>query len=266
MKQGKINNQTPFLSHLEALRWHLIRSSIAVFIGMIVAFFWRDADGELVVMQIIFALKDFATFPTYSFLCSLDNYWCAENMSVELINTKITTQVTGTVFIVFISGVIISFPYLLMELWFFVSPALYKTEKLYSMLVFFISLSLFLFGILFGYYLLAPVSVLFFIDWEAHGDINNLIEFMSYVNTVGKFILGTGIMFQFPVVIYFLTKFGLVTPQQLRQYRRHAFVVILIMASVFTPPDIFSQILIGLPIYLLYEISILVASITSRKK
>ena len=266
MKLKKVNNQASFLSHLEALRWHLVRSCVAVLIGMIIAFFWRDTNGNVVVFKILFALTDVEAFKTYDLLCSINNYWCIDVMKMELLNLKMTGQFAAHIFIAFVSGVIISFPYLLIELWLFVSPALYKAEKIYSVLVFCISFSLFIAGILFGYYLLAPVSVVFFSEWLVHEDIPNKIDFMSYIKTVGRFVLGTGLMFQLPVVIYFLTKFGLVTPQQLRQYRRHAFVIILIMASIFTPPDFFSQILIGLPIYILYEISILVARLTSRKK
>ena len=267
MKKELVNKKQSFLSHLEALRWHLVRSCCAILIGTIIAFFWRNTEGEILAFEILFALKDFENFQTYAFLCYLTtDLWCFENGSAELINLKMTGQFLSHIFIAFVSGVIISFPYLLIEMWLFVSPALYKTEKIYSFLVFCTSFILFLIGVLFGYYLLGPVSVVFLLNYEAHGDIVNQIDFMSYISTVGRFVLGTAVMFQLPVLIYFLTKFGLVTPHQLRQYRRHAFVVILIAASVFTPPDMFSQVLIGLPIYILYEISIFVAMLTSRKK
>ena len=169
------------------------------------------------------------------------------------------------VLVSFVAGFIIAFPYILTEIWRFISPAMYSSEKRTSIFFFFSSLILFCLGVVFGYYVIVPFSINFLSSYNVSGVIENNIHFISFIKTITTIILTTGLLFQLPLVIYCLTKFNLISSNQLIQYRRHAFVIILIMASILTPPDVFSQILIGLPIFILYEFSIFISRISKPK-
>lgn len=249
-----------FLSHLEDLRWHLTRSVISVVLGTLVAFL----NKEFLFDNIIFACKE-NSFPTYVFLCNISDKLCIKDMPFILMNIEMTGQFTMHILVSFVTGFIIAFPYVLFEIWLFISPAMYKSEKRTSVLFFFFSFCLFIIGILFAYYIIVPFSINFLSSYSISSEITNKIHFISFIKTTTKIILTTGLLFQLPVVIYFLTKFNLVNSKQLKQYRRHAFVIILILASILTPPDVFSQILIGLPIFMLYEFSIFISSLMSSK-
>ena len=255
-----INNQEkrPFFSHLEDLRWHLVRSVLAILIGSILTFL----NKSFIFDYIIFACKD-NDFPTYVFLCNLSNRLCIQDMPFILMNVEMAGQFTMHLLVSFVAGLIIVFPYILFEIWSFISPALYNNEKIISVLIFIFSFILFLIGILFGYFVIVPFSINFLSSYSISGSIENNIHFISFIKTITTLVLTTGFLFQLPLFIYFLTKFNFINASQLKQYRRHAFVIILLIASILTPPDIFSQILIGLPIFVLYEFSILVAQLTS---
>ena len=248
------------LSHLEDLRWHLTRSLIAVFIGSIIAFL----NKSYLFDNIIFACKE-NTFPTYIFLCNLSEKLCIKDMPFILMNVEMAGQFTMHLLVSFTGGVIIAFPYLVFEIWSFIAPGMYKTEKRFSILFALLSFLLFVFGVLFGYYVILPFSLNFLSSYTISSVIENNIHFISFIKTITKIILATGFLFQLPLLIYCLTKFNFVCPKQLKQYRRHAFVIILVLASILTPPDIFSQILIGLPIFFLYEFSILISILTSPR-
>ena len=248
-----------FLSHLEDLRWHLARSLIAVFIGSLIVFL----NKSFVFDNILFACKH-NDFPTYIFLCNLSERLCIQDMPFILMNVEMAGQFTMHLLVAFVGGIIIAFPYLLFEIWSFVAPALYKNEKKISIVIFIFSFFLFLLGVLFGYYIIIPFSINFLSAYSISNSIENNIHFISFIKTITTLILTTGFLFQLPLVVYFLTRFNFINATQLKQYRRHAFVVILIMASILTPPDIFSQVLIGLPIFVLYEFSILVAMLNSK--
>ena len=253
-------NHKSFLYHLESFRWHIVRSGIAVFIAAIVVFL----NKSFVFDKIIFACKE-NTFPTYIFLCSISDKLCIKDMPFILMNVEMAGQFTMHLLVSFVGGIIIAFPYLLYELWSFISPAMYKNEKKISIIFFIFSFVLFVFGIVFGYYVIIPFSINFLSSYMISDVIENNIHFISFIKTITTIILTTGLLFQLPLCVYFLTRFNFINSKQLRQYRRHSFVIILIIASILTPPDIFSQILIGLPIFLLYEFSILVATLTSSK-
>ena len=256
----QIKQKQPFISHLEDLRWHLFRSLIAVAIGSIITFL----NKSFVFENIIFACKN-NDFPTYVFLCNISDKLCIQDMPFILMNVEMAGQFTMHLLVSFVSGLIIVFPYILFEVWSFISPAMYKNEKRVSILIFLFSFFLFIIGVLFGYYVIVPFSINFLSSYTISGVIENNIHFISFIKTITTIVLTTGFLFQLPLVIYFLTRFNFINSKQLKQYRRHAFVVILLIASILTPPDIFSQILIGLPIFVLYEFSILVAMLTSSK-
>ena len=259
MMNQKSSRQS-FIGHLEILRWHFVRSFISICIGSMIVFF----NKSFVFDRIIFALKD-NSFPTYVFLCELSDKLCIKDMPFILMNIDMAGQFMMHLLVSFVGGVIMSFPYILYEFWSFVSPALYKNEKKISIVIVFIAFFLFIVGIIFGYYIIIPFSINFLSSYAVSGVIENNIHFISFIKTVTTIILTTGLLFQLPLFIYCLTKLNLVSPDQLAQYRRHAFVVILIMASVLTPPDVFSQILIGLPIFILYEISIFISKMSKPK-
>ena len=251
----------PLISHLEDLRWHLARCVIAIIIGSIITFL----NKSFIFDNIIFACKN-NNFPTYVFLCNISEKLCIQDMPFILMNVEMAGQFTMHLLVSFATGLIIMFPYVLFEIWSFISPAMYDNEKRTSIVIFICAFILFILGILFGYYVIIPFSINFLSSYAVSSMIENNIHFISFIKTVTTLVLTTGFLFQLPLLIYFLTRFNFINSNQLKQYRRHAFVIILLIASILTPPDIFSQILIGLPIFVLYEFSIIVAMLTSSKK
>jgi sec-independent protein translocase protein TatC len=265
LDQPDQSTEMSFLEHLEELRWHLVRSVAAIFIFTIAAFVMVDFVFGTVILGP--AKPDFWTFKR---LCDFGNLvgWdalCIDNIPFRLQSRKMTGQFTMHIMSSFVIGIIVAFPYIFWEIWRFISPGMYSTEQKYSRgAVFFVTL-LFAIGILFGYYIMSPLAVNFLANYQVDEMIMNEFDITSYVGTVTTLVLGSGILFQLPMVVYFLTKVGLVTPAFLRQYRRHAFVVILVLGAVLTPPDPFSQILIAIPLLGLYEFSIFVSAGTLRR-
>ena len=167
----------------------------------------------------------------------------------------------------FVIGLIVAFPYVFWEIWRFIKPGLYRTEKSSSRGAVFAVSFLFLLGVLFGYYVLSPMTIWFLSTYSISSMIVNEFDITSYVSTIVGMVIGCGLLFQFPVVVYFLTKIGLLTPQFMRKFRKHAIVVILILGAVITPsPDPFSQMLIALPLYFLFEISIFISALEVKRK
>ena len=174
-------------------------------------------------------------------------------------------QFTTHVWVSFIGGLIVSFPYVFWELWRFIKPGLYEKEQNYTRGIVLYASVLFLLGVLFGYYLIAPLSVNFLGGYQVSTAVYNTIDLNSYISTVTTLTLATGATFEMPILVYFLTKIGLIGPTFLRTYRRHAIVVLLIIAAIITPPDVISQVIVTLPLLLLYEISILIAARVEKK-
>lgn len=249
-----------FMDHLEALRWHLIRSVIAIVLVAVVAF----NNSKILFDGILLAPKD-GSFATYRFLCWLsmklfgDESLCMNDLNVNLININMSGQFTMHLKVSFITGLVVAFPYILWEIWRFIRPALYPKERLSaSGLVFWGSL-LFLCGIAFGYYVISPISVYFFGSYQASELITNQISAGSFIDVVVNTTFGTGLVFELPIVIYFLAKVGIVTAAFLKRTRKISYVIILILAAIVTPPDVASQIIVAIPLFLLYEISIVIA-------
>ena len=255
-----------FLDHLEELRWHVIRALVAVVIFTIFAFF----SAPWIFENIIFAPAK-AEFATFQWLCKLGNFFDTQALCVDVIPFKIQSrQMTGqfSMHLVasFTIGLILSFPYVIWELWRFIKPGLYNKERRYSRGVVASVSLLFFSGILFGYYVLAPLMVYFLATYSISDLIVNEFDITSYVSTVVTMVFGSGLLFQLPVVIYFLTKMGILSPSLLRKYRKHSFVGILIIAAIVTPPDLISQTLITIPLYLLFELGIVIASRVERER
>ncbi|MBP9083447.1 MAG: twin-arginine translocase subunit TatC, partial [Bacteroidia bacterium] len=192
---------------------------------------------------------------------------CIREVPFILINIDISGQFTTHIYTSFIAGFILGFPYLIWELWRFIKPALSKKELNYSRGIVFFSSLLFLSGVLFGYYIISPLSINFLGSYQISSMVANQITLSSFISTVTMLTLSSGVVFELPVVIYFLSKIGIVTPSFLRTYRRHAMVIILIIAALITPsPDISSQILVAIPLFILYEIGIGVSAMVLRNK
>ena len=260
-------NEMSFLDHLEELRWHVIRSLIAIIIFTIVAFI----TAPWIFENIIFAPSR-VEFPTFKALCKFADVvgadaLCVKEMPFKIQSRNMTGQFTMHIFASFVIGIIMAFPYVTWELWRFIKPGLRFRERKYSRGAVAAVSFLFLSGIMFGYYVLSPLVISFLANYQISDMISNEFDITSYVSTVVGMVLGCGLLFQLPVVIYFLTKLGLVTAGFLRKYRKHAIVIILVVGAIVTPSaDPFSQLLISFPLYLLFEISILISLRVERLK
>ena len=175
-------------------------------------------------------------------------------------------QFSTHIFVSIVAGLVISFPYVFWQIWSFVRPALYSNEmKLARGIVFFSSL-LFFIGVVFGYYVIAPMSINFLGSYQVSDIVSNNISLGSFINTVTTICLANGIIFELPIVVYFLTKIGFLTPEFMRLYRKHALILTLILSAVITPPDVTSQILVSFPLVILYEFSIRISSQVIKNK
>lgn len=255
-----------FIDHLEELRWHLIRSLIAIMALAIVAFISVD----FIFNTIIFgpAKPDFWTFKVLCQLGDLINSKaiCIEEIPFKIQSRKMTGQFTMHITSSFVIGIIVAFPYVFWEFWRFISPGLHLNErKLSRGAVFFVTL-LFSMGVLFGYYIMSPLAVNFLANYQVSELVYNEFDITSYVGTISTLVLGSGVLFQLPIVVYFLSKIGIVTPDLMRAYRKHAIVVILILGAMLTPPDPLSQLLISFPLFGLYEMSILISRRVHKKR
>ena len=256
-----------FLDHLEALRWHLMRSVIAIVVFSVVAM----VNYRFIFDKIIFAVTD-KSFPIYRVFCKLSytlygsDKLCFESIDLNTQNLAVSGQFIYLMVVSFTIGLIMSAPYILWEFWRFFKPALKPTEQKYTTGIVLATSLLFFFGVSFGYFVLAPLSVNFFISFKLTDNIVNHFTMQSYVSFVSTLTLASGVVFELPLIVYFLAKLGLVSSDFLKKYRRHAIVVILVLASVITPPDIMSQILLTIPVYMLYEVGIFIAKRIETKE
>lgn len=255
-----------FLDHLEDLRWFLIRSVGAILVGATIAFFFNQFIFDVV----LFGPKN-PNFITYQLFCELsqkvmnDASLCINEINMKILNREMGGQFSAHLWMSITVGIIFAFPYILWEFWKFISPALYKNEKKHAFLFLFVSSMLFFTGVLFGYYIVAPLSVQFLANYELSKEIENGIDLASYISLIKTSALACGLLFELPIIIYFLTKLGLVTPQFLSKNRRYTIIIVLVVAAVITPPDIISQIIVSIPIMILYEFSILISKIVYHK-
>lgn len=257
-----------FLDHLEELRWHVIRAVAAILIAMIVAFVYIREIFDYIVLAP--AKVDFIFF---KWMCLLGDWvgatesLCVTDLPFNIQSRNMTGQFMMSITAAAVIGLIVAFPYVIWELWAFIRPGLRLTEKKFSKGAVFAVSSLFLIGIAFGYFILSPMTIWFLATYQVSTMIVNEFDITSYVSTLAGLILGCGLLFQFPVVVYFLTKVGMITPQLMRKYRRHAVVAIIVLGAVVTPSaDPFSLTIISLPLYFLYEISIFTSAVVLRKK
>ena len=246
-------SEMSFLDHLEILRWHLIRSILAIGVFSIVAF----ANSKIIFGTIILGPSK-ANFWTYQQLCNLAEWTGSKSLCIGQDMTLINIHLGGQFFMhimsSFVIGLILAFPYFFWEMWRFIKPGLYKQERKAARGATFYVTLLFVSGVLFGYYIIAPLSINFLVNYDL--GVSNQITLTNFVSTLSALVLACGILFQLPLVSYFLAKVGILTPEVMRRYRRHAVVVILVLSAIITPPDVMSQVLIAIPLSLLYELSI----------
>lgn len=260
------NKEMSFLDHLEILRWVLIRSVIATFMGAVTIFVFM----ETIFTEVILAptQKEFLTNRAFS--------WLANELAIPALqinahgikiqNIDMSGQFTTSITIAIVGGIILAFPYIFWEFWKFIKPALRENEAKNASGAIFAVSSLFFMGILFGYYLIAPLSIDFLVNYKVSQLVENIISLDSYISTITSIVLAGGLVFELPVIIYFFSKIGLLSAKFLSTYRRHAIVVIIIIAAIITPPDVVSQSLVAIPLLLLYEVGILIAKNNERKR
>jgi len=260
LKEGEMT----FLDHLEELRWHLIRSFAAIVIIGIAIFIYR----KWVVDEVILGLLG-AEFPTNQLLCflrGLDGEACAKAVEASLIALSPQEQFLKTIEISLIGGFIVAFPYIIWEFWRFIKPGLHKHEARAVRGNVAVMSMLFFIGVAFGYYIISPFSIQFFSSFTISDDIVNTWRIGKVISLVMQIVLGAGIIFEMPILMYYLAKMGVITPDILKAYRRHAIVILLLMAAVITPPDIMSQVLIFIPLFLLYEVSVRIVKRVHKKR
>ncbi len=255
-----------FIDHLEELRWHIIRGVIAILVVTIAAFIAKDfVIGTLLMGP---SKSDFWTYRALCELAQLVNTpsLCIEELPFELVSRKLSSQFMTHISVSFAAGMIVGFPYLFWEIWRFVKPGLYSKERKASRGATFSVSILFMSGVLFGYYIITPISVHFFSTYVVYEGLQNLFDLSSYISMITMIVFGSGFLFQLPVIVYFLTKAGLISSAWMKKYQRHAIIVILIIGAMITPPDPFSQLLVALPLMILYQISIMIAKRIEKRK
>lgn len=267
-KGKNLEAEMSFFDHLEVLRWHLIRSAVAIIVFASFAFYYFDEIWQNIIMG-----PKHGDFFTYRMLCKLGDLVNSPGMCInsdlpgKIQNTEMAGQFSLQINSSIMIGITLGFPYLLWEIWRFVKPALEeKEQKAASGFVFFAS-SLFAVGILFGYYVVAPLSLHFLTNYQISPDIQNIFTIDSYLTSVATLTLVSGIVFQLPVIVYILASLGILTPKFMREKRRIAIIIIMIIAMLVTPtPDVTTMLVISAPLFLLYELSIGVAARVQKRK
>lgn len=261
-------DEMSFLDHLEDLRWHLIRSTIGIVIAATLAFVFK----KFIFDVIIFGPTQMS-FPTYEGLCKMSQFWgiedttfCADKFPFIIQNRTVAGQFSAHIWTSIYAGFIVAFPYVLYQLWSFISPGLNPNERKNSRGFIIIASILFFLGVLFGYYIITPLSINFLANYQISEQISNEFDISSVIAIVRSSSLASGFVFELPIIIYFLTKVGLVTPQFLKKYRKYALVIVLILSAIITPPDVASQVIVAIPILILYQVSIYISSIVVRNQ
>ncbi len=274
-KKGKSGEQEmSFLEHLEELRWHIIRSILAIAVMFVLAFLLK----KFIFDSIILAPRT-PQFFTNRILCDFGHWLnsvfntpgrfdglCINTKQFNLIAIQMSGQLTTHITTALVSGLILAFPFIVNEFWKFFKPALRENEKKYIRGAVLTTSALFFIGVTFGYYMIAPFSIHFLSNYQISDQVINQINVRSYIGTLTSIVLASGLIFELPIFAFFLTKIGVVTPSFLITYRRYAIVIIFILAAVITPPDVFSQTLVAVPMLGLYEISVWVSKIVMRQK
>lgn len=265
-KVGEEQTEMSFLEHLEELRWHIIRSALAVMLFAVVAFIMKDFIFNTVILN-----PRTPEFWTNRMFAQMADALGTDALKInqkplELISIQIAGQFLTHIWVSIIAGFIIAAPVVFFEFWKFIKPALYEQEKRYAGGAVFFTSILFIAGILFGYFLIVPLSVHFLGSYNVSGEVTNQINLRSYISSVTSISLASGVVFLLPIFTFFLSKVGILTPQFMRTYRKHSYVVMLLLSAIITPPDIFSQVMVFIPLFILYEVSILISKHIVKKR
>ena len=263
----EVKTNMSFLAHIGELRGHLVRSILALIVTSIgVAIYW----DELVEHVIMAPLKsNFPTFDIFNQFGELTGfgkiYTDSFDISKDLTNLNPSGQITSQFFAIIVCGVILAIPYIIYELWRFVKPALKETERKYAGFTIFAVTLFFVTGVMFSYYMLLPLCTQFLFTYDPFG-VGNTWTLPSYIDLFVQLLLSMGVMFLMPVFVYFLTSVGILTPTFLKEYRKHAFIVVLVIAAAITPNDVYSMVLVTVPLWLLYELSVIVSNSVYKKQ
>ena len=261
-------DEMSFLDHLEDLRWHLIRATLGILIAATLAFIFKKFIFDVIIFG-----PTRMDFLTYNGLCQVskflgmsDTTFCADEFPFIIQNRTVAGQFSAHIWTSIYAGFIVAFPYVLYQLWSFISPGLMPNERKNSRGFLVIASFLFFTGVLFGYYIVTPLSINFLANYQISEQINNEFDLSSVIAIIRSSSIASGFVFELPIVIYFLTKVGLVTPKFLRKYRKYALVIVLILSAIITPPDITSQVIVAIPILILYQVSIYISAVVVRKQ
>ncbi|MBI9066715.1 MAG: twin-arginine translocase subunit TatC [Salinivirgaceae bacterium] len=265
MSEKKSNVEMTFWDHLEELRWVFIRSLLAVIAVGIVAFLNKN-----IVFNYVFLAPKEPWFITNRLLCQLaetlhTSALCLNQEGLQIINIKLAGQFTTHLYISFAVGIFIAAPYIIFEFWNFIRPALYSKEKKHSRGAVFVCSILFITGVLFAYFLIVPLTINFLGTYQVSEQVQNTISLSSYLHNVVSVSLSLGIVFEIPVLVYFLTKTGVLTPAFMKKSRKIIAVILLIISAIITPPDVISQIMVCIPLFFLFEISIKISERVYKK-
>jgi sec-independent protein translocase protein TatC len=257
-----------FVDHLDELRGHLFKSVVAIAIGAVVAGVFQ----KFIIKKILFGPTN-DEFPTYGIICrfgkflNLGDALCMKGLDLKMQSTNVTGQFSMWFTVVLVSGLIIAFPYVFYQFWRFIKPALSKKELQNTRGVIFWVSFLFFLGVSFGYFVITPYAINFFFNFQLDEMVENRWTINSYIDMILPMILGSGLTFQLPLVMFFLAKIGIVSSKYLSKVRKFAVVVIFIVAAIITPgPDVISQMAVAIPLMILYEVSILLVRRVDKQR
>lgn len=267
MSDTKDTKNLSFFGHLEELRWRLVKVAVVILVFAVALFIYRKEAMDTVFLSMLYP-----DFPTYQWFCHLgdltgiQDLCVAEPLQMSVTSDTMMGEFSASMFYSIVGGIICAFPFLFYQIWTFVKPALKINEMSASKGIIFYTSFLFFIGIAFGYFILSPLCVQFAGTFELSSKIVNLPSISSYMSMIVMTTFYTGLLFELPVIVFLLTKIGVVGPAFLRRFRKHAIVVILIIAAIITPPDVLSQMIVSIPIMILYEISILISARVEKNK
>jgi len=260
-------NQMSFLDHLEELRWHLIRSVLSILIFGVIAFMFKD----FIFNTLLFGPKS-TDFITYKWFCDISqllgqgNSFCVQEMPFRIQSRTMAGQFSAHLWTSILAGFIVAFPYVLYEVWKFISPGLNQNERNNAKGFILVASALFFIGVLFGYYIITPLSINFLGNYTVSTEVFNDFDLASYIGLLRASVLSSGLIFELPINIYFFTRIGIVSPMFLKKNRKFALVILLSLSAIITPPDIASQIIVCIPLFILYEVSIIISRMVYKKQ
>ncbi len=257
---SEVEQDMSFLDHLEELRWRIVKSVIAILVLAVAMWFVKEW-----VINNIFLSMTKPTFISFSYMCEYLNI-CIGEIPIKFQSNKVGAQFSYALLMSFVGGFILAFPFVFHQLWGFVKPGLKQNEKSAVRGITFFVTILFFIGVVFGYLVVAPLCIQFFGYFSLSEEFENIWMIGSFMSLIISSVIFTGLLFLLPVIVFILSKIGIVTPSFLRKYRKHSIVGVLILSALITPPDFISQVIVSVPIIILYEIGILVSARVERKR